>query len=310
MGFFNFLTHGLKKTRSDLVVQVEGISGKTLTPEMLEELEEILILSDVGVRTAGRVCSDLAKRVGKRPLGPGDLRRELREVLTELLSPDEGLDLSSKPAIILMVGVNGVGKTTTIGKLTGYLQGQGKTVLLGAADTFRAAAAEQLDIWAQRCGAQLIRHQEGADPAAVVFDSITAGKARGADVIICDTAGRLHNKKNLMDELAKIDRVITREAPDSSREVLLVLDATTGQNGLNQAREFAAACRVTGVVLTKLDGTAKGGVVVGIKDQLGLPIKFVGVGEQLEDLRPFSAREYATALLFEEGEDAEGGLAE
>ena len=304
MGFLDFLTRGLKKTRSNLVVQVDGISGK-LTPEALEELEEILILADVGVRTAGRVCSDLAARVGRRSLGPGELRRELREVLVELLSPDQGLELENKPAIILMVGVNGVGKTTTIGKLANHLMQQGRTVLLGAADTFRAAAAEQLTVWARRSGAQIICHQEGADPAAVVFDSITAGKARGADVIICDTAGRLHNKKNLMDELAKIDRVITREAPDSSREVLLVLDATTGQNGLIQAREFAAACGVTGVVLTKLDGTAKGGVVVGIRDQLGLPIKFVGVGEQVDDLRPFSARDYATALLFEEGEEPE-----
>ena len=283
MGFLDFLTRGLKKTRSNLVVQVDGISGK-LTPETLEELEEILILSDVGVRTAGKICSNLAARVG-------------------LLSPDEGLDLSSKPAVILVIGVNGVGKTTTIGKLTNHLMGEGKTVLLGAADTFRAAASEQLEVWAKRCGAQIIRHQEGADPAAVVFDSITAGKARGADVILCDTAGRLHNKKNLMDELSKIDRIITREAPGSSREVLLVLDATTGQNGLNQAREFASACGVTGVVLTKLDGTAKGGVVVSIKDQLGLPIKFVGVGEQINDLRPFSARDYATALLFDEGEE-------
>lgn len=304
MGFLSFLTKGLKKTRSNLVVQVDGISGK-LTPETLEELEEILILSDVGVRTAGRVCSDLAARVGRRSLGPGELRRELREVLVELLSPDEGLDLEKKPAVILVVGVNGVGKTTTIGKLANYLMQQGKTVLLGAADTFRAAASEQLTVWADRCGAQIICHQEGADPAAVVFDSISAGKARGMDVIICDTAGRLHNKKNLMDELAKMDRIITREAPDSSREVLLVLDATTGQNGLNQAREFAAACGVTGVVLTKLDGTAKGGVVVSIRDQLGLPIKFVGVGEQVDDLRPFSARDYATALLFEEGEEPE-----
>ena len=304
MGFLDFLTRGLKKTRSNLVVQVDGISGK-LTPEALEELEEILILADVGVRTAGRVCSDLAARVGRRSLGPGELRRELREVLVELLSPDQGLELENKPAIILMVGVNGVGKTTTIGKLANHLMQQGRTVLLGAADTFRAAAAEQLTVWAERCGAQIICHQEGADPAAVVFDSISAGKARGVDVIICDTAGRLHNKKNLMDELAKMDRVITREAPNSSREVLLVLDATTGQNGLNQAREFAAACGVTGVVLTKLDGTAKGGVVVGIREQLGLPIKYVGVGEQMDDLRPFSARDYATALLFEEGEEPE-----
>ncbi len=299
MGFFNFLTKGLKKTRSNLVMQMDGISGK-LTPETLEELEEILILSDVGVKTAGHICQKLAERVGRRELDQGQLRTELRDVIAELLSPDQGLDLSGHPGVILVVGVNGVGKTTTIGKLTHHLMEDGKTVLMGAADTFRAAAAEQLEVWAGRCGCQIIRHQEGADPAAVVFDTITAGKARGVDVVICDTAGRLHNKKNLMDELAKIDRVITREAPESSKEVLLVLDATTGQNGLNQAREFAQACGVTGVVLTKLDGTAKGGVVISIKDQLGLPIKFVGVGEQIDDLKPFSAQEYATALLFDE----------
>ena len=207
--------------------------------------------------------------------------------------------------MVLFIGVNGVGKTTTIGKIGHQLRDQRKKVLFCAADTFRAAAADQLTIWADRAGVDIIKQQEGADPAAVVFDSITAGKARGVDVVICDTAGRLHNKKNLMDELAKMDRILTREAPDSSREVLLVLDATTGQNGLNQAREFAAACGVTGVVLTKLDGTAKGGVVVGIREQLGLPIKYVGVGEQMDDLRPFSARDYATALLFEEGEEPE-----
>ncbi|MEG1875706.1 MAG: signal recognition particle-docking protein FtsY, partial [Angelakisella sp.] len=206
-----------------------------------------------------------------------------------------------RPAVIMMVGVNGVGKTTTIGKLAHYLITEGKTVLLGAADTFRAAAGEQLEIWAQRNHCQMIRHAEGADPAAVVFDTIVAGKARNIDVILCDTAGRLHNKKNLMDELSKMNRIILREAPDSSREVLLVLDATTGQNGLSQAKLFAEACGVTGVVLTKLDGTAKGGVVISIREQLGLPIKLVGVGEQLEDLKPFSAYEYATALLFDEG---------
>ena len=302
MGFFDFLSRGLKKTRSNLVVQIDGISGK-LTPDTLEELEEILILSDVGVKTAGHICEKLVQRVGRRELDSGELRRELRDIIAELLSPDQGLDLSRPPAVILVVGVNGVGKTTTIGKLTHYLMENGKTVLMGAADTFRAAASEQLEVWAQRCGCQIIRHQEGADPAAVVFDAITAGKARKADVIICDTAGRLHKKKNHMDELAKIARVISREAPESSREVLLVLDATTGQNGLAQAREFAQACGVTGVVLTKLDGTAKGGVVIGIKDQLGLPIKFVGVGEQIDDLKPFSAEDFATALLFDEEQD-------
>ncbi len=300
MGFFNFLTRGLKKTRNNLSMQMENISGK-ITPETLEELEEILVLSDVGVRTAGRICSMLDERV-RKGADASRLREQLRDVIVEILSPDQGLDLSGKPAVVLVVGVNGVGKTTTIGKLTHYLKAQGHSVLLGAADTFRAAAAEQLEIWARRNECQMIRHAEGSDPAAVVFDTLSAGKARGADVVICDTAGRLHNKKNLMDELEKIGRVIAREAPESSKEVLLVLDATTGQNGLNQAREFAQACGVTGIVLTKLDGTAKGGVVIGIRDQLGLPIKFVGVGEQIDDLKPFSAYDYATALLFDEEE--------
>lgn len=301
MGFFNFLTKGLKKTRNNLSIQIEGISGK-ITPETLEELEEILVLSDVGVKTAGRICSMLNERVRAKKADPQHLKESLRDVIVDILSPDEGLNLSGKPAVILMVGVNGVGKTTTIGKLTHYLKGQGNSVLMGAADTFRAAAAEQLEIWAQRNSCHIVKHAEGSDPAAVVFDTINAGKARGVDVILCDTAGRLHNKKNLMDELEKIGRVISREAPDSTKEVLLVLDATTGQNGLNQAREFAQACGVTGIVLTKLDGTAKGGVVIGIRDQLGLPIKFVGVGEQIDDLKPFSALDYANALLFDDEE--------
>lgn len=298
MGLLNFLTGGLKKTRSNLSMQIDSFSGK-LGSDTLEELEEILILSDVGVTTSGKICSRLGERMKKKNITGENLRSELRDVIVELISPDEELDLSGKPSVIMVVGVNGVGKTTTIGKLANHLIKEGNTVLMGAADTFRAAAGEQLDVWAQRTGCQIVRHGEGADPAAVVFDAIAAGKARGADVIICDTAGRLHNKKNLMDELAKMNRIILREAPDSSREILLVLDATTGQNGLNQAKLFAEACGVTGIVLTKLDGTAKGGVVIAIRDQLGLPIKFVGVGEQIDDLRPFHAAEYADALLFE-----------
>ncbi|MEG1943145.1 MAG: signal recognition particle-docking protein FtsY, partial [Angelakisella sp.] len=242
----------------------------------------------------------LGAKMKKNNIDATRLRTELRDTIVELLSPDVGLDLSGKPTVIMVVGVNGVGKTTTIGKLAHHLKSEGKTVLMGAADTFRAAAGEQLEVWAQRNDCHLVRHAEGADPAAVVFDSIAAGKARGVDVIICDTAGRLHNKKNLMDELSKMLRIILREAPDSSKEILLVLDATTGQNGLNQAKLFAEACGVTGVVLTKLDGTAKGGVVISIREQLGLPIKFVGMGEQIDDLKPFSAYDYATALLFEE----------
>jgi len=256
--------------------------------------------------TAEFITGELRRAIKEKGItDPALIMDELKAIVAGIPAGDCQLHLDTQPTVILVIGVNGVGKTTAIGKMAAMLKAQGKSVILGAADTFRAAAIDQLEVWAQRADVPMIKHGEGADPAAVVFDSISAGKARGVDVIICDTAGRLHNKKNLMDELAKMDRVITREAPDSSREVLLVLDATTGQNGLNQAREFAAACGVTGVVLTKLDGTAKGGVVVGIRDQLGLPIKFVGVGEQVDDLRPFSARDYATALLFEEGEEPE-----
>lgn len=302
MGFLSFLTRGLRKTRSNLSIQLDRISGK-ITTETLEELEEILVLSDVGVATAGKICAMLDRRVRQKNTGAASLREHLREVIVEILLPDQSLELTGKPSIILVVGVNGVGKTTTIGKLAHYLRSEGYKVLLGAADTFRAAAAQQLEEWARRSGCQMIQHAEGSDPAAVVFDAISAGKARGVDVILCDTAGRLHNKKNLMDELEKISRVVSREAPESSREVLLVLDAANGQNAISQAKEFAQACGVTGIILTKLDGTAKGGVVVAIRDQLGLPVKFVGVGEQINDLRPFCARDYATALLFEEGEE-------
>ena len=269
----------------------------------MEELEEILILADVGVTTAGKICSRLGERIKRRNIDSTELRENLCEIVTELMEPDEPLVTETKPSVVLVVGVNGVGKTTSIGKLAYWLQGQGKKVLLGAADTFRAAAGEQLGVWAERVGCQMIKHAEGADPAAVVYDSITAAKARNVDVLICDTAGRLHTKKNLMEELAKIDRVLEREAPGCNRETLLVLDATTGQNGLNQAREFAAACGVTGIILTKLDGTAKGGVAIAIRDQLGLPIKFVGTGESIGDLTPFSAAEFAQALLLNEDEE-------
>lgn len=299
MGFFSFLSGGMKKTRANLSLQLDHFSGK-VTPETLEELEEILVMADVGVDTASKISSLLGERVRRRGLDSAELRENLSEIITGLLLPDEPLELSKKPAVITVVGVNGVGKTTTIGKLANYLKKQGNRVLLGAADTFRAAASEQLGIWAERAGCPIVRHTEGADPASVVYDTITAAKARGMDVVLCDTAGRLHNKKNLMEELAKIDRVILREAPNSSRETLLVLDATTGQNGLNQAREFSAACGVTGIVLTKLDGTARGGIVIAIRDQLGVPIKFIGTGEQIDDLAPFSAAEYARALLYDE----------
>lgn len=302
MGFFDIFRKSVKKTKQSLSLELDSFSGK-ITFDTLEELEEILILADVGVTTAGKICSRLGERIKRRNIDSTELRENLCEIVTELMEPDEPLVTETKPSVVLVVGVNGVGKTTSIGKLAYWLQGQGKKVLLGAADTFRAAAGEQLGVWAERVGCQMIKHAEGADPAAVVYDSITAAKARNVDVLICDTAGRLHTKKNLMEELAKIDRVLEREAPGCSRETLLVLDATTGQNGLNQAREFAAACGVTGIILTKLDGTAKGGVTIAIRDQLGLPIKFVGTGESIGDLTPFSAAEFAQALLLNEDEE-------
>lgn len=302
MGFFDIFRKSVKKTKQSLSLELDSFSGK-ITFDTLEELEEILILADVGVTTAGKICSRLGERIKRWNIDSTELRENLCEIVTELMEPDEPLVTETKPSVVLVVGVNGVGKTTSIGKLAYWLQGQGKKVLLGAADTFRAAAGEQLGVWAERVGCQMIKHAEGADPAAVVYDSITAAKARNVDVLICDTAGRLHTKKNLMEELAKIDRVLEREAPGCSRETLLVLDATTGQNGLNQAREFAAACGVTGIILTKLDGTAKGGVAIAIRDQLGLPIKFVGTGESIGDLTPFSAAEFAQALLLNEDEE-------
>ena len=301
MGFFDIFCKSVKKTKQSLSLELDSFSGK-ITFDTLEELEEILILADVGVTTAGKICSRLGELIKRRNIDSTELRENLCEIVTELMEPDEPLVTETKPSVVLVVGVNGVGKTTSIGKLAYWLQGQGKKVLLGAADTFRAAAGEQLGVWAERVGCQMIKHAEGADPAAVVYDSITAAKARNVDVLICDTAGRLHTKKNLMEELAKIDRVLEREAPGCSRETLLVLDATTGQNGLNQAREFAAACGVSGIILTKLDGTAKGGVAIAIRDQLGLPIKFVGTGESIGDLTPFCAAEFARALLLDEEE--------
>lgn len=301
MGFFDIFHKSIKKTKQNLSMELDSFSGK-ITADTLEELEEILVLADVGVATAGKICSKLGERVKNRDIDSAALRQNLCEIITEMMEPDEPLISETKPSVVMVVGVNGVGKTTSIGKLAYSLQQEGKKVLLGAADTFRAAAGEQLDVWANRVGCRIVKHAEGADPAAVVFDTITAAKARGVDVVICDTAGRLHTKKNLMDELAKMNRVLEREAPGCSRETLLVLDATTGQNGLNQAREFTEACGVTGIILTKLDGTAKGGVVIAIRDRLGLPIKYVGTGEGIEDLTPFCAHDFARALLFDEEE--------
>lgn len=300
MGFFGRLAEGLKKTRESMARKVDAIvnSFTKIDEELFEELEETLIMSDVGVATSAEICRRLRAAVKQRGVtDAAEVRELIKEIIAEMLAGGEALSISTKPSIVLVIGVNGVGKTTTIGKLAASLKAQGKQVLLGAADTFRAAAIDQLQVWADRAGVEMVRQSEGADPAAVVFDAITAGRARGVDVIICDTAGRLHNKKNLMDELSKISRVIQREAPGCDVEVLLVLDATTGQNALNQARQFKEAAGITGIILTKLDGTARGGVVIGIRQELEVPIKYIGVGEQVDDLRPFNAADFVDALF-------------
>lgn len=300
MGLFKKFNFGLKKTRDQMSGAIDSVleASTAIDDALFEELEEILIMGDVGVTTAQHIIDELRERVKKRDLKkPDKLRRVIKEVVADMLSGKEGMELDTIPSVILVIGVNGVGKTTTIGKMAAYYKAQGKKVILAAADTFRAAAIEQLEIWADRAGVEIVKHREGADPAAVIFDTIAAGKAREAELIICDTAGRLHNKKNLMEELAKIYRVIDRELPYSDREVLLVLDATTGQNAVNQAREFMNAAEITGIVLTKLDGTARGGVVLSIMDDLKIPVKFVGVGEQVDDLQPFDAEAFAEGLF-------------
>lgn len=300
MGFFEKIKQGLKKTKDSIGAMLSGIFfGRRVDEALMEELEEVLILADLGVECTERVMTELRARVRDKKIEASeDVRNELRDILKGILAESGGaLKLDTKPSIILVIGVNGVGKTTTIGKLAGNLTASGKSVLLAAGDTFRAAAAEQLTIWAQRANAPIVARGEGADPASVIFDAIQAGKARGTDVIICDTAGRLHNKSNLMNELAKIDRIINRELPDADKEVLLVIDATTGQNGLVQANEFKNAAGVTGLVLTKLDGTAKGGIAIAIAASCGLPIRYVGVGEQMDDLMPFQADQFVDALI-------------
>ena len=301
MGFFEKIKAGMAKTRAALSGTLGGVfSGfSEIDDDFYDELEECLILADLGVETAGKAVEKLKKTVREQHLRQTEeARQALREILTDMLNVgDPALNLSTQPSVILVIGVNGVGKTTTIGKIAKQQVEAGKRVLLVAADTFRAAAADQLEIWAGRTGAELVRQHEGADPAAVVFDGIQAAKARGADVIIIDTAGRLHNKANLMNELNKISRIVERELPEAAREVLLVLDGTTGQNGLIQAKQFKEIAGVTAIALTKLDGTAKGGIVISVADALQIPVKFIGVGEKAEDLMPFEARAFVEALI-------------
>ena len=302
MGFFDRLKQGLLKTKNALKGKVDALFKKfqRVDEDLFDELEELLISADIGVNTTEEILDELRDAVKEKKIKePEEVKGELFDILRRMIGEHEPLDLSTKPSVILVIGVNGVGKTTSIGKISAELKRQGKKVVVAAADTFRAAAAEQLNVWTDRAGVDIIKQAAGADPASVVFDAISAVKSRGADVLIVDTAGRLHNKKNLMDELAKIDRVINRELPDAAKETLLVLDATTGQNAVYQAKEFKDASKITGLVLTKLDGTAKGGIVISIKKELGIPVKFIGVGEQIDDMKPFDAKEFAGAL-FEE----------
>ena len=302
MGFFDKIKNGLKKTKDSMIRQVESLVKSTavIDDDFYDELEETLIMADVGVATSTKIVDRLRELVEERRItDPDRIMSLMKEIVSEMVSGDSQLKMTTKPAVLLVIGVNGVGKTTTIGKLAAGLAKYKINVLLAAADTFRAAAAEQLQIWADRAGADIVRHKEGADPAAVVYDAISAAKARRSDVIIIDTAGRLHNKKNLMAELEKINRVIDRELPACDKETLLVLDATTGQNAVSQAKQFQEAVGLTGIILTKLDGTARGGIVIAIKEELNLPVKYIGVGERIDDLQPFVAKDFVDAL-FEE----------
>ena len=300
MGFFSKIKDGLKKTKESMVKKMQKVvnSFTKIDEELFEQLEETMIMSDMGVETSVKICEELRKRIKERGItDPSVIMELIQEIVAEMMGDDIELDLSSKPSVIMVIGVNGAGKTTTIGKMCHQFINDGKKVVVAAADTFRAAAIDQLQVWTDRAGADIVKHAEGSDPASVVFDAIAAAKARNCDVLICDTAGRLHNKKNLMDELAKMNRIIEREAPDSSKEVLLVLDATTGQNAVNQARLFKEVAPISGIVLTKLDGTAKGGIVISIKNELGIPVKLIGVGEKIDDLQPFNSRDFVRALF-------------
>lgn len=297
---FYKLKEGLKKTKDGFVSRMETLinSFTKIDEDFFEELEETLILSDIGAETSADICDKLRAAVKKTgTTEPESVKQLLKDIISEILTGDNALKLESKPSVIMVIGVNGAGKTTTIGKMAANFKNAGKKVIVAAADTFRAAAIDQLNVWAERADVEIVKHSEGSDPAAVIFDAISAAKARGSDIVLCDTAGRLHNKKNLMEELKKIARVIARELPDASVETLLVLDATTGQNAVNQARLFSESADITGIVLTKLDGTAKGGIIIPIKNELNLSVKLVGVGEQIDDLQLFVPEDYVNALF-------------
>lgn len=300
MGFFSKIAEGIKKTKDSMMGKFEALinSFTKIDEDFFEELEEMLITCDIGVETSLEICSRLRGKVKEKGLtDPEDIRSCLKEIITEMLGENQTIDTSTTPSVILIIGVNGAGKTTTIGKLAAKYKSRGKSVLVAAADTFRAAAIEQLEIWTERAGVDIVKHSEGSDPASVVYDAVVAAKARGTDVLICDTAGRLHNKKNLMDELKKISRIIREQGEGCSLETLLVLDATTGQNAVNQAKLFSEVADITGIVLTKLDGTAKGGIIISINNELHIPVKLVGVGEKIDDLQEFNAHDFAEALF-------------
>ena len=300
MNIFSKIAAGLKKTKDSMMGKLETLmnSFTKIDEEFFEELEELLITCDIGVETSLDICGELRKKVKEKGItDPALIKDELKEIIAEMLGEDKKIDTSTTPTVILIIGVNGAGKTTTIGKLAARYKNEGKKVLVAAADTFRAAAIEQLEVWTERAGVDIVKHAEGSDPASVVFDAVTAAKARGTDILICDTAGRLHNKKNLMDELKKISRIVHQQAEGCVLETLLVLDSTTGQNAVNQAKLFSEVAEITGIVLTKLDGTAKGGIIISIHRELGIPVKLVGVGEKLDDLQDFSAKDFADALF-------------
>ncbi|MCR4889305.1 MAG: signal recognition particle-docking protein FtsY [Ruminococcus sp.] len=308
MGIFSKIAQGLKKTKDSFLGGLQKVfnSFTKIDEELFEQLEEQMIISDIGVETSEFICDCVRKKVKERGItDPQQIMELIQEVISEIMGDDTGLDLSKSPAVIMVIGVNGAGKTTTIGKLCHQFKNEGKKVLVAAADTFRAAAIDQLEVWTQRAGVEIVKHAEGSDPGAVVYDSLDAAKARGCDVVIIDTAGRLHNKKNLMEELKKINRIIDSKAEDCSREVLLVLDATTGQNAVSQAKLFSETAPITGIVLTKLDGTAKGGIVISIKNELGIPVKLIGVGEKIDDLQPFNSRMFVDALFDMESAETE-----